>query len=263
MAEACVVCENPLVLEFYDDSDDEDVQMGGSSSSAAAAAAPKTLPDDLHLNCGCHFHWQCLLDAYTVTECPHCGTDISSTGPHGGPQVLCNLNNEGGQQENLDILPILSEEGYLKAFPEERRCRAFLEFCREGDIEALIAMLNDDGEDEDEEDENAMQEEKRQIDVLRYQDPMGDMQSGLHAAVSGGSREAAWLLLLLASNLDLSQFPPQVFQEAEALGVMREDQTGKTDIRTLRDGNGKTAEDLAAEMGGVWAGWPGTGRLAA
>ncbi|KAF2147544.1 uncharacterized protein K452DRAFT_262114 [Aplosporella prunicola CBS 121167] len=257
---ACVACQNPLLLELDESDDEHDVCIGGSSSSAAA---PKTVPDDVHLNCGCHFHWYCLLDAYTVPECSNCSANLCSVAPDGGQQVLCHINNEGGQQENVDILPLLSEEGYLKANPEERKCRAFLEFCREGDVGAVVAMLQDDDDDEDEDDDDDDEHEhdqhmheRREIDVLRYQDPIGDMQSGLHAAVAGASREAAWLLLLLASNLDLSEFPAQVFQEAEALGIMRGDQTGKADIRTLRDASGMTAADLAHEMGGVWVGWP-------
>jgi hypothetical protein len=172
----------------------------------------------------------------------------------GNQQVLCNLHNEGGLQENLDILPLLTEESYLKAYPEERRARAFLEFCREGDVQAIVNMIQPDSDDE---------EDSQNIDVLRYQDPIGDMQSGLHAAVTGGSREVAWLLLLLASNYDLLQFPPEVFQEASAMGVMREEQDGKVDIRTLKDSEGRTAEDLARDIDGVWHGWAGTGRLAA
>lgn len=126
-------------------------------------------------------------------------------------------------------------------------------------------MLQDDDDDEEDEameDENG---EKKQIDILRYQDPLGEMQSALHAAVQGGSREVVWLLLLLASNLDLSQFPAIVFQEAATIGIMRpegQEQEGKVDIRSLKDVKGKTAEQLAEEMGGVWVGWPGTGRLA-
>lgn len=77
-------------------------------------------------------------------------------------------------------------------------------------MSAIVDMLTDEDEEEDEEE---MQEE-RKIDILRYQDPIGDMQSGLHAAVLGGSREVAWLLLLLASNLDMQEFPALVFQEA-------------------------------------------------
>jgi hypothetical protein len=207
-----------------------------------------------------------LLEAYQITQCPNCGKDLATTSSDGTQQLLCNLNNEGGLQQNLDILPLLGEESYLKAYPEERKCRAFLEFCREGDIKAVIDLLQDDEED-DSDDEDKMQDDTqpgRKIgpdELLRYQDPIGDMQSGLHAAVQAGSREVAWLLLLLASNLDLLQFPPEVFQEAESLGIMRGVTEGKTDIRSLKDADGKSAEDLAKEIGGVWVGWPGTGRL--
>lgn len=99
-------------------------------------------------------------------------------------------------------------------------------------------------------------------EILRYQDTFGDMQSGLHAAAANGHREVAWLLLLLASELPELEFPALVYQEAAALGVMREDQTGKVDIRSLRDEQGRTAEDLAKEAGTIWNGWIGNGRLA-
>ncbi|KAF2711579.1 hypothetical protein K504DRAFT_402732 [Pleomassaria siparia CBS 279.74] len=260
----CVSCKQPLVIELEPD-EDEDVQMGGSSSGKAPAAAPETVPDDVQLTCGCHFHWDCLLEAYEITQCPNCGQNLATQSSNGTQQLLCNLHNEGGLQENLDILPLLGEESYLKAYPEERKCRAFLEFCREGDVKAVIGLLQDDDE-EDEEDEDMQDGEPqgRKIgpdELLRYQDPIGDMQSGLHAAVQAGSREVAWLLLLLASNLDLLEFPALVFQEAESLGIMRGITEGKTDIRSLRDADGKSAEDLAKEIGGVWVGWPGTGRL--
>lgn len=278
----CVSCNRPLVLEL-DSSEDEDHEMGGASSSGKApAAAPETVPDDVHLNCGCHFHWynsllpaqlltanisgsrDCLLTSYQITSCPSCSTHLVTSSPSNTSQILCTLHNEGGLQENLDILPLLTEETYLKAYPEERKCRAFLEFCREGDVKAIVEMLQDDEEEDEDESMQDVQAESRTIgadELLRYQDPIGDMQSGLHAAVQAGSRDVAWLLLLLASNLDLLQFPPEVFQEAEVMGVMRGDMEGKTDIRSLRDADGKLAEDLAREMGGVWTGWPGTGRL--
>jgi hypothetical protein len=206
-----------------------------------------------------------LLEAYQITECPNCHEHLTSTSQAGQQQVLCNLNNEGGLQENLDILPLLTEETYLRAYPEERKCRAFLEFCREGDYKAVIGMLQDDEEEDEEDDEMDTGEgQVRDIsadELLRYQDPIGDMQSGLHAAVQAGSRETAWLLLLLASSIDLTQFPAEVFQEAEVLGVMRGDLTGKTDIRSLKDGDGKSAEDLAKENAALWADWIGNGRL--
>ena len=104
-------------------------------------------------------------------------------------------------------------------------------------------------------------------EIFRYQDPIGDRQSGLHAAVTAGSREIAWLLLLLASELELTEFPPEVFQEAEGLGIMREKKRGLVDIRTLRDEEGRTAEDVARELANqgnsMWNGWIGNARLAA
>jgi hypothetical protein len=210
----------------------------------------------------------CLLEAYEITECPNCGKNIASTSSTGAQQVLCNLRNEGGLQEGLDILPLLSEESYLKAYPEDRKCRAFLEFCREGDYKAIIGMLQDDEVEEDDEDEEMADSDEagnKEVGIdrmLRYQDPIGDMQSGLHAAVQAQSREVAWLLLLLASNYDLMEFPPLVFQEAASMGIMRGLTEDKVDIRSLRDANGKTAEDVANEVGGVWHGWTGNGRLA-
>ncbi len=84
----------------------------------------------------------------------------------------------------------------------------------------------------------------------------------MHAAAANGHREVAWLLLLLASQFPELEFPALVFQEAATLGVMREDQEGKVDIRSLRDAQGRTAEDVAREVGVIWNGWIGNGRLA-
>ena len=55
--------------------------------------------------------------------------------------------------------------------------------------------------------------------------------------------------------------PVQEGRRIEALGITREDQTGKADIRSLKDGEGRTAEQLAAERGGIWSDWLGSGRL--
>lgn len=218
-----------------------------------------------------------MFDSYQITQCPNCNQDLLTSSPSGTSQLLCTLHNEGGLQEGLDILPLLTEEAYLRAYPEDRICRAFLEFCREGDVSDIVHLLktceqddDEDGQDSDDDDDDADDHGydaptiKRPADeILRYQDPIGDMQSGLHAAVAGGSREVAWLLLLLASNLPELEIPAIVYQEAASLGIMRPDQSGKVDIRTLLDAQGRTAEQLAAEIGGVWNGWLGTGRLAA
>jgi hypothetical protein len=277
--QTCAKCALPLTHEI-DDSDNEDLQLN-------PAANPSTVPDDVELPCHHHFHWECLLDSYEVSRCPACNADITSHPASGSssnadagaqPRILVNMNNEGGLQENIDIFPILQEESYLRAYPEERKCRAFLEFCREGDHKAIVDLLNsgdddDDSSDEDEEmddddgghakRENPMSgPSKSPAEILRYQDPLGGMQSGLHAAAANGHREVAWLLLLLASELAQTEFPPLVFQEAAAMGIMREEQEGLVDIRSLRDAGGRSAEDVAAQEGGVvWTGWVGNGRL--
>lgn len=200
---------------------------------------------------------QCLLDAYTVTECPNCSRNLITTSPTGTQVLLVQLHNEGGLQQNLDILPLLTEESYLKAYPEERKSRAFLEFCREGDVQAIIDMLRPDIDSDDDGGEEEMEVSPQ--DLLKYQDTIGDGRSGLHAAVAAQSKEVAWLLLLLASNLHPKEFPAEVLYEAEALQIQRG--IVDVDIRGLRDKDGRTAEDLAREIGGVWEGWVGSGRL--
>lgn len=272
----CAQCENPLVVEVdvydSDDGSNDDIVMGDGP-----AHAKETVPDDVRLPCNDHFHWECLLGAYELSNCPKCSRDITSQPPssstskkNAAPQILVDLNNEGGLQQQIDIFPILKEESYLRAYPEERKCRAFLEFCKEGDYQAIVDLLkscnDDDDNDEDADDEDMDAEatgtSKSPDEILRYQDPIGDMQSGLHAAVANGHREVAWLLLLLASGLDQLEFPALVYQEAASLGIMREDQTGKDDIRRLKDSFGRTAEDVAKEAGVIWNGWVGNGRLA-
>lgn len=267
-ASVCAKCEKPLVVHIEPDSEDEqdDVPMGGGNASEAYQQQTTTVPDDVQLSCGDHFHWECLLDTYELDKCPNCSQDItagssSSSSSSAAPQILVDLNNEGGLQRQIDIFPILKEELYLRAYPEERKCRAFLEFCREGDHRAIADLLKSCGEeDEDMDDDNGPS--KSADEILRYQDPIGDMQSGLHAAAANGHREVAWMLLLLASNYPELDFPALVFQEAAALGLMREEQDDKVDIRSLRDAHGKTAEDVAKEAGVVWHGWIGVKRLA-
>lgn len=274
MSATCAKCEKPLEVEVNNEdfSDEEgDISMNDDNNEET----PQTVPDDVLLACGDHFHWECLLESYEIDTCPKCSRDIttgaatgggssSSSAPATETQILVDLNNEGGLQHNLDIFPILKEESYLRAYPEERKCRAFLEFCREGDHRAiadLVKSCSEPEEDEDE-DEEPSGPPKTADEILRYQDPIGDMQSGLHAAVANGHREVAWLLLLLASEYPELEFPALVFQEAASLGLMREDQSGKVDIRSLKDAHGRTAEDVAQQAGIVWHGWIGNGRLA-
>lgn len=267
----CAKCEKPLEVDIDPEESDSDEEMGTSHPASTTGK----IPDDVRLACGCHFHWECLLDSYELAKCPICSRDIVSSPGSGSAtagdtqQILVDLNNEGGLQEQIDIFPILKEESYLRAYPEERKCRAFLEFCREGDHRAIVDLLKSCTEQPDADDidvdemyDAADAPSKSPNEVLRYQDPIGEMASGLHAAAANGHREVAWLLLLLASEYPELEFPALVFQEAAALGVMREDQEGKVDIRSLRDAHGRTAEDVAREVGVIWNGWIGNGRLA-
>ena len=194
-----------------------------------------------------------------MTECPHCGRNLTTTTPSGEQQLLCNLKNEGGLQEGLDMLPILTEESYLKAYPEERKCRAFLEFCGENDVEAIVELLSDadDGGEED----VSNQDTGHSLDILRYQDQIGSMGSGLHVAIQNQQKEVAWLLLLLASTLKMNHFPAAVLQAAQDLGIRRDDPNGKVDIRSLRDSQGMTAEQVATGIGGTWTEWLQSGWL--
>lgn len=257
MTTVCAACSDPLIVRVEPDDDDEDVEMGSGSSDSMAAE--KLIPDDCHLRCGDHFHWDCLLQNFKSTSCPACGTDLASNSQNGQIQLLCDLNNEGGLQRDHDVLPALREESYLLAHPAERKARAFLEFCKTGDVPAIVEMLQPDDEDDEEEVEEETQWSSERL--LRYQDPIGDGYTGLHVAIVAKSQEVVWLLLLLASNLDMRHFPAEVMQEAVTLGTERPSMNGVTDIRTIVDAHGRSAEQLAAEVGGPWQRWLGQGLL--
>lgn len=150
------------------------------------------------------------------------------------------------------------EESYLKAYPEERRCRAFLEFCEQGDVEAIVNCLHYVDDDSESENVNDLNKE---IDILRYRDNLGTLGSGLHFAIGNNRIEVVWLLLYLASNLEFSQFPADVLLALQRIGLERENPTGKTDIRSLKDGEGLTAGQRAMRLGGIWVPWIESGRL--
>jgi hypothetical protein len=49
-----------------------------------------------------------------------------STSPGPQPHILARYHNEGGVQERLDVLPLITEEAYLEANPAARPARAFM-----------------------------------------------------------------------------------------------------------------------------------------
>jgi hypothetical protein len=171
-------------------------------------------------------------------------------------QVLVTLRNEGGAQENYDILPAATEEAYLRAYPEERKGHAYLEFCREGDLDALVHLIKDPAEDEGAEPEDDT------VDVLRYCGTFEGIEgSGLHVAIRYSQQEVAWLLLALGSRHDWAKFPPVVINAMHDLGLSKEDRIADPDIRTLKDNEGRSPADLAQQLGGVWTQWLADGRL--
>jgi hypothetical protein len=50
MIGTCRLCDQPLVVELEPEDVDE-------HTSSTTGDIPGTVPDDLELPCGCHFHW--------------------------------------------------------------------------------------------------------------------------------------------------------------------------------------------------------------
>ncbi|KAI1116367.1 hypothetical protein F5Y14DRAFT_80437 [Nemania sp. NC0429] len=245
-ASVCNICEDPLVVEVDEEEDDGEDAM------------PQTVPDDLELPCACHFHWQCLLDQSASVavslKCPSCQSSLaqSGAGPSAaassslpstsGVSILTKYTNEGGVQENLDILPAIVEEAYLEANPQARPARAFHVMCSEGDVDGIVDLLRDVDQGGDGEEPVLSPAQ-----LIRYQDPLASMKSGLHLAVEQGREEVVWLLLWLASPLRTDAFPGPLREIAQAMGLHRPDTPPFDDIRALEDGRGRTAEAIAAE----------------
>lgn len=246
---------------------DSDVEEDGKVPSTT-----EKVLDDVELSCGCHFHWfvlsikphfstiltdldrECFIDGYTITQCQNCSKEISSLSSEGRQQVLCTVRNEGGEETNFDILPAATEEAYLRTYPEERRGHAYLQFAREGDLDAIVHLIKDDREADAEEEDN--------FDIMTYSGGTEELNgSGLHVAIRYGQETVAWLLLALASTLDWSKFPPGTSEFMENLGLSKEDRLEPGDIRSQTDSVGRTPKELAMELGGTWATWINKGLL--
>ncbi|RGP78777.1 ring finger [Fusarium longipes] len=257
----CKVCEEALVLRL--DTDNDDIEASGTAGPSTASDS--SVPDDLELPCGCHFHWQCLLDQSAdialSLKCPSCSTylPVNNAGPSvtnpflstpAGAAILTTYTNEGGIQERLDILPSITEEAYLESHPEARPARALHVMCAEGDVGGIVELLQDasDGIDD-------------MASFVTYQDPLADMKSGLHLAVENKQEESLWLLLWLCSTIPDSSFPDYARSVAEALGVGRLSVNSEQDIRGLRDSHGRTGADIAQQHQSQWGSILQTGLL--
>lgn len=280
MATTCKACDDPLILEIPDDEEDTGA---GAGAGGGSGSTPQSVPDDLELPCGCHFHWQCLLDQSASVaaslQCPSCGSPLAANENAAGPSgatssfpptgsssssssasILTRYTSEGGVDAHLDILPALTEEAYLAAHPAARPARALHVMCAEGDAEGIVDLLRhaDADSDSNRQAEEEGAEPSHTImpvpQLLRYQDPLAHGKSGLHLAVERGQEEVVWLLLWVASALPARAFPEAAVRVAQALGIQQRLGTAPAeDIRALTDGRGRTAEDVAVEMGEVWA----------
>lgn len=231
----CASCHDPLVMSIESDSDSESGHQPGPSSSAQASSSQETIPDDLHLPCGCHFHWQCLLDlsaqvASSLT-CPNCSTILSSS-PQSGIQAV--YSSEGGQSEPVNLLPIVQEEAHLSSHPEERPARALHTMVAEGDVEGIVELLRD------------TESEAERSALLSYRDPLAGGRNALHVAVENGKADAFWLLLWLGSDLPTDNFSTEMRQ---TMGSIRLERGSGEDLRFVRDVEGRTPGDYAAASG--------------
>ncbi|KHN96177.1 Zinc finger, RING/FYVE/PHD-type [Metarhizium album ARSEF 1941] len=241
---SCNICNEPLVLRLDDDADDDDTETA------------RTVPDDLELGCGCHFHWECLMEeAPSLVEslkCPSCDTylpkdEASASSANQScdappPAILAQYTNEGGVQKDLDIMDSITEEAHVQKHPEVRPARALHIMCTEGDITGLIELLrvaSDQGMDIG--------------NIIRYQDPLAGMQSGLHLAVENQREEIVWALLWLSSAVSTDVFPGMVRETAERVGLGRLNVDASGDIRCLKDAQDRLAGTIAQQNPGIAA----------
>jgi hypothetical protein len=241
----CVACNDPLEMLIHDsDSDSESNSQAGPSSSSASKQ--ETVPDDLHLPCNCHFHWQCLLDASphvaTTLSCPNCNAPLASSTP---PQITATYTSEGGASEPLNLLPVVTEEAHLQSYPEERPARALHTMVAENDVEGIVELLRD-----------AETAEERAA-LVGYRDPLAGGRNALHVAVEAGRFDAFWLLLWVGSGLDRDMFSEEMRRTMGSIKMERG--AGGEDLRFMRDGEGRTAGEYAVEIGGEWERWVNAG----
>lgn len=125
--------------------------------------------------------------------------------------------------------------------------------CAEGDVAGIVELLQAIEEDSDEGDMSP-------AEILRYQDPLDGMKTGLHVAIEKSQQEVAWALLWLASGIPTSAFPEEVTRDAQVMGSGRQTTQGP-DIRGLQTSSGTSVADVAEGMGGTWAALLGAGFL--
>lgn len=190
-------------------------------------------------------------------SCPHCQKYLATPDPEAsainpvlpaatGLSINAKYSSDEGEMEDVDLLPILTEEAFVLAHPEAVSARAVHDYCDTDDLEGLTRLLVKC---------EKMYDEGHGLsppDVLGWQNPLDEMRSALHVAVEGCQTRTLWFLLYVSSNLPLKFFPPDALKAAEELGVNRRPKVkNERDIRHLRTTLGQTAEDMAREKKGA------------
>lgn len=156
--------------------------------------------------------------------------------------------------ETLGAVPAIpASYKRLRFLIHKKYADSILSVCAEGDVVGIVELLQAIEEDSDDGDMSP-------AEILRYQDPLDGMKTGLHIAIEKSQQEAAWALLWLASDIPTSAFPEEVTRDAQVMSSGRQTTQGP-DIRGLRTSSGKSAADLAEGMGGTWAALLGAGFL--
>ncbi|KAK3395265.1 hypothetical protein B0H63DRAFT_408672 [Podospora didyma] len=230
---ACKACNEPLILKV--------------SAEESETGEETAVPDDLALSCGCHFHWQCLLDqAAEVTvslQCPSCGATLASSAQGGAP-ISTRYINEGGVQEGLDILPALTEEAYLSTNPKARPARALHVMVAEGDVAGIVALLADV--------DSNPEAGVTSMELLPWTDPLNGGRSALHVAIEAQQQEVFWLLLWLGSKAPVQLFPVTVVEASEEMELKRNVSAIVTDVRTVKDESGRKPSRACYQQGEPW-----------
>ncbi|KAK9370738.1 hypothetical protein V1509DRAFT_616691 [Lipomyces kononenkoae] len=145
--------------EFESENDDlipDQAEQHMPTSSTAhehsEAGGGEVVPDDLVLhNCpaGHHFHWQCFLShTEPETHCPACHHAIVPTLANNNnnydedAKLLATITNEGGQETNFDMRPVLIEERLFATAPHLRAHAALCAACFTGDEASVLDILS-------------------------------------------------------------------------------------------------------------------------
>ncbi|KAK3937928.1 hypothetical protein QBC46DRAFT_391469 [Diplogelasinospora grovesii] len=250
----CKACQEPLTLTL--DPADPEIRDGGEEAVM--------VPDDLELQaCGCHFHWQCLLDVApqvtTSMHCPACDTSLasghagSSSSASSGQTILTNYASEDGVQQDYDILSVLREEAYFAQHPEDRSAKALHIMSAEGDVAGIMDVLMTEAEDAEELYQAAPVQR-----LTTWRDPLNGGQTALHVAIVNRQEDVFWLLLWVATpGVPETAFPAEIARRANSQVILSRMKTvysgqidqGGMDVRFVRDDNGRTPGDLCREVG--------------